>query len=78
MKQPQFHQSTPPIQRLLVTFGGAAIFFESLVYWVTNSLNVDAPPILVAGVAFVAGAGLAWWVLRRSNTNSAGDRDPAR
>ena len=69
MTQSDSSRETPRMQRLIVTLGGASIFFASLVSLVTGALQVHVPDWIVAVMSFALGAATAAWVLHGTRSN---------
>jgi hypothetical protein len=61
MAQSNSSRETPRIQRMIVTLGGASIFFASLLSILTGALQIQVPDWVVAITSFVLGAATAAW-----------------
>ena len=70
MTQPNTSREMPRMQRLIVTLGGASIFFASLLSIVTGAMQVQLPNWIVGIMSFVVGAATAAWVLQGTRPNS--------
>lgn len=66
----QCPQQMPQMQRVIVTLGGASIFFASLLSMVTGALQVHVPDWIVAVMSFALGAATAAWVLHGTRSNN--------
>lgn len=70
IEQSNSSRETPRIQRVIVTLGGASIFFASLLSILTGALHAQVPEWVVAGMSFVLGAATAAWVLHGTKPNN--------
>lgn len=63
MNEAQSPRTVPKTQRVIVTMGGASIFFASVIALVSGFFDAKIPDATVAITSFALGAVTAFWVL---------------
>ena len=71
MKNAHSQNHIPPMQRLIVTLGGAAILSASMISLISNAFKLEIADWVVAVSAFLLGATIARWVLHHKKSNNS-------